>query len=165
MASFQLTLSSLTLLLALMVKMSHERSFTKLGIFKATDQTKKVFMNLDRDLNNLKKLSTILKLRSLNRLSTTQEELGKRISFEKQGVFHKLMKIKKLSQEEEIQQPSPSSRKKNMDPSEQQKMALQSNQKMSDPNRVIGHYCYYTQVYKCQSIMGKKYCWKEREQI
>ena len=122
-------------------------------------------MNLDRDLSNLEKLSTILKLRSLNQLSSSQKQVGKKIPFQRQGVFHKLMKMKKLSSKAN-QQLTPPLQKKNADPSVPPKgAALQLNQKMSDPNRVIGHYCYYTQVYKCQTLMGKKFCWKEREQI
>ena len=35
----------------------------------------------------------------------------------------------------------------------------------SDPNRVVGHYCYDQIVHKCETMLGLHFCWDEMEKI
>lgn len=37
--------------------------------------------------------------------------------------------------------------------------------KISDPNRVVGHYCYDEVVHKCETTYGLQFCWDETEKI
>ena len=37
--------------------------------------------------------------------------------------------------------------------------------KISDPNRVVGHFCYDEVVHKCETAYGLHFCWDETEKI
>ena len=39
------------------------------------------------------------------------------------------------------------------------------DRKISDPNRVVGHYCYDEVVHKCETTYGLQFCWDETEKI
>ena len=48
-------------------------------------------------------------------------------------------------------------------PNEQQ--LVYKDGKISDPNRVVGHYCYDEVVHKCETTYGLHFCWDETEKI